>query len=60
MAPDPPGLPSAGVEEGSVAAVASFTFLFALRAAVGGGGGDMVGGTAEPVSSPAPEDGDVR
>ena len=59
MAPDPPGLPSAGGEEGSVAAMASFAFLFALRAEVGGSGRDTVGGATGPVLSPAPEDGDV-
>ena len=59
MASDPPGLPSADAEEGSVAAMASFAFLFALRAAVSGGGGDTAGGAAGPVLSPAPVDGDV-
>ena len=59
MAPDPPGFPSADAEGGSDAAVVVFAFLFALLAATGGCGGDTVGGAAEPVSSPAPEDGDV-
>ena len=56
MASDPLGLLSADAEEGSVA---TFAFLFALRAEVGGGGGDTVGGAAGPVLSLAPEDGDV-